>query len=120
MPEIEFSVRLDDGGQLADLSEWLSGHRGVDVEVMAGEPPAANAQGSMWDFLSVTCAAGGPAVAALRALQLWIESRVTVVNLTIDGRQITVRTQDAATVLPEIAQAVRVLESGGDGTGRHA
>lgn len=109
MVTVEFRVYLDDNGQLADLGEWLGGNPEFTVRTVArsAEP---NSQGSVWDFLSVLCAAGGPAVAAVRALQLWIEARVTVVDIEAGGRRITVHSRDAKAVMPDVIEAIRALD----------
>ncbi len=105
---VEFRIYLEDSGQLANLSEWLGGNPEFTVRPVA-RPAEPNSQGSVWDFLSVLCAAGGPAVAAVRALQLWIEARVTVVHVEIDGRRITVRSRDAKTIMPDVIATVEAL-----------
>jgi hypothetical protein len=111
---LQMKISIDDREGLKDLSEWMKGTVGVHIEPVV-RPAELNAQGSAWDFLSVLCESGGPAVAAVRALQLWIEARVTVVNLAIGEKKFTVRTQDAATILPEVVKALQALESGDTG-----
>lgn len=105
---VGFRVHLDDNGELEDLREWMSELEGVSVQAVA-RSAASNSQGSVWDFLSVTCGAGGPVVAALRALQLWIDARTTVILIEVEGSRFEVRSQDPA-VLAEVASAVRALE----------
>lgn len=112
---VELRVHLADGGQLADLREWMGGHPGVDVRAV-GRKPDRNSQGTAWDFLSVACAAGGPLVAAVRALQLWIEAQVTEIEVEVGGRRIKVTGRTAGTVLPQVVEAARALEAGA-GTG---
>jgi membrane-associated two-gene conflict system component 1 (EACC1) len=107
---VELRVHLTDSGQLDDLGKWLDGPAGVVVRTVS-RPPEPNSQGTVWDFLSVVCAAGGPVVAAVRALQLWIEARVTVVEIKVGDRHFTVRSQDARAVLQEIIDVARALES---------
>jgi hypothetical protein len=108
---VELRVRLADGGQLADLREWMGGHQGVGVRAVA-RPPDPNSQGTAWDFLSVACAAGGPLVAAVRALQLWIEAHVTEIEVEVGERRIKVTSRTAETVLPQVIEAARALEAG--------
>jgi hypothetical protein len=108
---VQLRIHLDDATEFEDLREWMGGHDGVIVDTVR-RPPGATAQGSVWDFLSVACETGGPVVAAVRALQLWIESRVTAVQVAIGDKTFTVRTTDAAMVLPRVEEmAVRMLES---------
>ncbi len=108
----QMKIYLDDGEELLDLREWMAGHSGIVVEAVA-RPSVPNAQGSVWDFLSVLCASAGPVAAAVRALQLWIESRITVVEIVIGEKRFTARTKDAATVLPQVVEAAtKMLESG--------
>lgn len=108
----QLKIYLDDIHDFPDLQEWMSGHAGVTVKPVL-RPAEANAQGSVWDFLSIACEAGGPVVVAVRALQLWIESRVTTVQIAIGENKITVRTKDAATVLPQIEKmAAKMVEPG--------
>jgi Effector Associated Constant Component 1 len=108
----QMRVYLDDGNELQELREWMGGHSGIRVEAVP-RPAEPHAQGSVWDFLSVLCEAGGPVAAAVRALQLWIESRVTVVEIVVGEKRFTVRTTDAATVLPQVERAAaNMLEPG--------
>lgn len=107
---VDLRVHLSDSGQLDDLEKWLGGLSGVAVRTVL-RPPEPNSQGTVWDFLSVACAAGGPVVAAVRALQLWIEARVTVVEVQVGDRRFKVRSQDARSVLPQIIEAARALEA---------
>lgn len=112
--EAQLKIYLDDSAELEDLREWMSGHVGVVVEAVR-RSSGPTAQGSVWDFLSVACETGGPVAAAVRALQLWIESRVTTVQIAIGENKVTVRTKDAAAVLPQVEKmAVGILESGTD------
>ncbi|MFF4889806.1 effector-associated constant component EACC1 [Micromonospora chersina] len=90
---------------LQDLHEWMSGLSGVEVQVVA-KPEEPNAQGTVWDFLAILCGAGGPAVAAVRALHLWIESRITTLDVVVGDSRFTVRTADAALVLPQVAKTI--------------
>lgn len=53
-------------------------------------PAGANSQGGVWDFLSLACATGGPLAAAVRALQMWVEARVTTIEVEAGGRRFTV------------------------------
>jgi len=114
----QMKIYLDDGEELQNLREWMSGHSGIVVEAV-GRPSEPTAQGSLWDFLSILCASAGPLAAAVRALQLWIESRITVVVIEIEGKRFTARTKDAATVLPQVLEAATKLleseEAGHDG-----
>lgn len=108
----QMKIYLEDADEVQDLQEWMTGQPGIAVEAVL-RPAVLHAQGSMWDFLSVLCEAGGPLVAAVRALQLWIESRVTVVKVVVGEMSFTVRTKDAATVLPQVVEtASKMLESG--------
>jgi hypothetical protein len=106
---VELRAHLTDRGQLDDLGKWLD-RPGVAVRTVS-RPAEPNGQGTVWDFLSVACAAGGPVVAAVRALQLWIEARVTVVEIEVGDRRFKVRSQDARAVLQEVIEAARALEA---------
>lgn len=110
---VELRVYLRDNGQLEDLRDWMCGPSGVTVQAVP-RPPEPNSQGTVWDFLSVLCAAGGPVVAAVRALQLWIEARVTVIEIEVREQRIKVTSQDARTVLPQVIAAAQALEAGPD------
>lgn len=105
-----FWIHLGDNEQFEDLREWMGGHQGVVVDAVA-HPSDPRSQGSVWDFLSVTCATGGPLVTALRALQLWIEARVTVIEVVVGDNKFVVRSQDAGAALSEVTAAIRALES---------
>lgn len=105
------SIRVEDGEQLADLETWFGGHTGIYVARVNGKS-APNAQGSVWDFLTVVCGSGGALTAAVRALQLWIEARVTVVHITAGGKTFTVHTSDVRTMMPVVEAAARALEPG--------
>lgn len=107
---VELRIRPSDAGQFEDLREWMRGNHGVTVRAVA-RAPEPNSQGTVWDFLSVGCAAGGPIVAAVRALQLWMEARVTVVEIEVGDRRIKVTTPTAAAVLPQVIDAAKALES---------
>ena len=96
-------IYLDDADEFNDLREWMEGHSGIVVAAVA-RPAAPNAQGSVWDFLSVLCASTGPVAAAVRALQLWIESRVAVVRIEVGDKSFVVRTPSAAAVLTQVEQ----------------
>lgn len=109
---VELRVFVQDRAEAGDLREWMSGLPGVVVRAVA--VPADPLSQGVWDFLSVACEAGGPVVAAVRALQLWIEARITVVEVAVGDRRITVRTADASTVLPEVTKAAAALESAGE------
>ena len=112
---VELKIYLVDAQEFADLEEWMRGHPGVAVTAVA-RPGAGNAQGSVWDFLSIACATGGPVALAVRALQLWIESRITTVQIAIgdDKSMITVKTRDAATVLPQVEKIATKIALAGD------
>jgi hypothetical protein len=107
---VEFRIYLSDNGLLEDLREWMGDHSGVELKAVA-HPSKPNSQGSVWEFLAVVCAAGGPIVAAVRALQLWIEARVTVIEIEVGDRRITVTSHDAKTVLPQVVAAAQALEA---------
>jgi Effector Associated Constant Component 1 len=107
---VQLTIGTASRDEVADLREWMTG-TGANVQTTS-RVAAPNAQGSVWDLLTVACEAGGPVVGAVRALQLWIESRVTSVEIVVGDRRFTVTTQDAATVLPEVTKAVLALESG--------
>ncbi len=105
---VRLKLYVEDADEFQDLSAWMTGHTGVSVDAVAGRA-RPNAQGTVWDFLSVTCEAGGPVVVAVRALQLWIQARVTTVEVVVGDRRIKVRSRDAATVLPQVVEATRAL-----------
>lgn len=84
---VEIKVVPADPGDFHRLAAWLS--ELADVEVTHVErPPAPNAQGTVWDFLSVAVSSGGGAAAVMRALQVWIESRITKVTIEYPGGRI--------------------------------
>ena len=109
---VELRIRLRDGGQLEDLGEWMRGHPGVTVGTVARVPEPHSQGTGVWDFLSVVCAAGGPIVVAVHALQLWLEARVTVVEIEVGDRRIKVKSASAATVLPQVVSAAQILGAG--------
>ena len=112
---IELRITLRDAGQLSDLQEWLGEVRGVSVRPVE-RPAEGNSQGSAWDFLSVACETGGPVVVALRALQMWLEARVTTIEVKVGESVFTVRSSDAGSMLPKIEQAARALGAAGSGS----
>lgn len=103
-------VRVESGGLLEDLRGWMGGIQGVEV-VAVPRAAGANSQGTVWDFLGLACATGGPLAAAVRALQMWVEARVTTIEVEAGGRRFTVTGSTAREVLPEVVAAVRALEA---------
>ncbi|MGW0944220.1 effector-associated constant component EACC1 [Streptomyces sp. NPDC002623] len=110
---VELRVFLSNGGQLESLRAWLDGHQGVAVEARE-RPPEPNSQGTVWDFLAVVCAAGGPLVAAVHALQLWIQGQVTDIELEVGDRRFKVTGRNAQAVLQEVIETAKSLEAGSD------
>ncbi|AOR29733.1 hypothetical protein BFF78_00265 [Streptomyces fodineus] len=108
---VELRVSVDGGGQLEDLREWMGGLPGVAVRAVP-RSPERNSQGTVWDFLSLVCATGGPLVAGVRALQMWIEARVTVVKVEVGDRRFTLTGTNARALLPQVVEAARALEAG--------
>ncbi|WP_194891334.1 effector-associated constant component EACC1 [Catenulispora pinisilvae] len=106
---ITLTVHATDRKELAELEEWLGGIGGVKVQSVSA-PGASNTQG-LWEFLSVACGAGGPAVGLVQALKVWIESRATTIRVTVGDSEFVVRSIDAATVLPIVARAIETLPS---------
>lgn len=98
---VTMKVSLASRDELADLHEWLRGQSGISLNAMPNSRKP-NAQG-VWEFLSVVFEAGGSAVAAIKAIQLWIEARVTTIDVTIGDAKFRVRTKEAAQVLPQVA-----------------
>ncbi|MCI3276591.1 hypothetical protein [Streptomyces cylindrosporus] len=107
---VELRVYVNGVGQLDGLREWMGGHAGVEVTVVE-PPPERNSQGTVWDFLSVVCAAGGPIVAAVTALQLWIGAQTTEIEVEVDGRRIRVNGRNAEAKLREVMEVARALEA---------
>ncbi|MFE7118444.1 hypothetical protein ACFU99_23815 [Streptomyces sp. NPDC057654] len=107
---VELRVYVNDGGELEDLREWMGGHPGVAVRPVA-RAPERNSQGTVWDFLAVVCATGGPVVAAVRALQLWIEAQVTAIEVEAGDRRIKVTSRNAGAVLPQVLAAAQALQA---------
>lgn len=107
---VELRVYVSSGGQLDGLREWMGGHPGVDVRAVE-RPPEPNSQGTVWDFLSVVCAAGGPIVAAVTALQLWIQAQVTDVEVEVGDRRFKVTGRNAEDKLRAIIETARSLET---------
>ncbi|MEU7043376.1 hypothetical protein AB0A77_20240 [Streptomyces varsoviensis] len=107
---VELRVRVNDGGRLEDLREWMGGHPGVTVRPVA-RAPERNSQGTVWDFLAVVCATGGPVVAAVRALQIWIEAQVTEIEVEVGDRRVKVTSRTAGAVLPQVLAAAQALET---------
>jgi hypothetical protein len=105
-------VRVDSGALLEDLRGWMGGIQGVEATAVPRQP-GANSQGGVWDFLALACATGGPLAAAVRALQMWVEARVTTIEVEAGGRRFTVTGPTAQRVLPEVIAAVRALEAAG-------
>ena len=108
----QIKIFLHDSEEFQDLREWMGGHAGIVVEAV---PRAAtpNAQGSGWDFLSLLFAEGGAVVAGMKALQVWMASRVTVVEIETDKVKIKVTSSNASTALSQIAEiTTKLLDSG--------
>ncbi|WP_051450899.1 effector-associated constant component EACC1 [Actinospica robiniae] len=108
----ELRVSFNDAGQMSDLQEWLSKIKGVHATPVA-RPAEGNSQGTAWDFLSVACETSGPVVVALRALQKWLEARVTTIEVRVGSSVFKVHSADAADLLPKIEQAARALGAAG-------
>jgi membrane-associated two-gene conflict system component 1 (EACC1) len=109
---VVLKLRPEKPEEFKDLQEWLTGVPGITVEdVDSPAPPNAQSSG-VWEFLSVACGAGGPTVAMLKTLQLWIESHVTTIYVTVGGKSLTVKTADVGTALPAVAEVIKSLESG--------
>ena len=115
--DVELRLYLQDRAELDDLHEWLTGLSGVAVHAMT-RPAQPNAQsGDLWDFLSVVCGAGGPVVAALRALQMWIEARTTSVEVVVGDKRIAVKGPDATAALAAVSETLEALGPGGSNDG---
>jgi hypothetical protein len=111
---VELRIYLGDLVELGDLREWMTWSPGVVLRTVPG-PADPQAQGGGWEFLCVLCAAGGPAVAALGALQLWIEAHVTVVEFEVGDIRFKVRSaKDAPAVFSQAIETAKVLELGSD------
>jgi hypothetical protein len=107
---VELRVFLRNGGQLDSLREWMGGHQGIDVQAVE-RPRERNSQGTVWDFLAVACAAGGPLVAAVHALQLWIGAQTTDIELEVGDRRFKVTGRNAQAVLQEVIETAKSLEA---------
>ena len=83
--------------------------QGVEVKAVGGTrgPTARARHGTSF---GLACATGGPLAAAVRALQMWVEARVTTIEVEAGGRRFTVTGATAREVLPEVVAAVRALE----------
>lgn len=108
---VEFRVFPGGGAQMDSLREWMGGHPGVEVSVVE-RPPEPNSQGTVWDFLAVVCAAGGPLVAAVQALHLWIGAQTTDIEVEVGDRRFKVTGRNAEAVLREVIETARQLEAG--------
>ena len=105
-------IFLSGGEELEDLREWMSGHPGVVVHAVP-HAPTPNAQGSGWDFLSVLFAEGGAVAAGVKALQLWITSRITTVKAEVGEAKFEITGRTALEDIPKLADAlISALESG--------
>jgi hypothetical protein len=111
---IELRITSDDAGELTDLQEWLGDINGVSA-VPVERRAESNSQGEGWDFLRVLCETGGPVVAALGALRMWLEARITTIELTVADKTFKLRSSDPASLLPQIEQAARALGEAGSG-----
>ncbi|MFI6465542.1 hypothetical protein [Streptomyces sp. NPDC050528] len=100
---------MSDGRQLNSLRDWMAGHPGVRVDAVE-RPSEPNSQGTVWDFLSVVCAAGGPIVAAVSALQIWIGAQTTEIEVEVGDRRFKVRGRNAEVVLRQVMEAAKSLE----------
>jgi len=110
-------VQVVDGARIDDLQRWMEGlHPDIALKQVS-RVSGANAQGTVWDFLEVACASGGAVTAAVRALQLWIESRVTSVEIVVGESKFTVKTADARVALPSVEAAAKALEAGDPDSG---
>ncbi|MGI5455036.1 effector-associated constant component EACC1 [Streptomyces sp. CA-249302] len=107
---VELRVYVNGVGRLDGLRDWMGGHPGVEVDVVE-PPPERNSQGTVWDFLSVVCAAGGPIVAAVSALQLWIGAQTTEIEVEVGGKRFRVNGRNAEVKLREVMEAARALET---------
>ncbi|MET9971500.1 hypothetical protein ABZZ80_37760 [Streptomyces sp. NPDC006356] len=107
---VELRVFLSGSEQLESLREWMAGHQGVAVEAVA-RPAAPNSQGTVWDFLAVACAAGGPLVVAVHALQVWIGAQTTDIEIEVGDRRFKVTGRNAPAVLREVIETAKSLEA---------
>jgi hypothetical protein len=108
---IELRISFSDADEFGDLQEWLKGIDEVKA-TPASRPVESNSQGSALDFLTVAFETGGPVVVALQALKMWLEARVTTIQVKVGESVFTVRSSDAAAMLPKIQEAIRVLAEG--------
>lgn len=100
-------------GETADLREWLSGIDRVAVSaVSSGADSLPRTQGSVLDLLTVVCASGGPAVAALKAIEIWLKARVTQVDITVGDNTYRVSSTDPSTTFKEMADVLKQIEAG--------
>ncbi|WP_019927514.1 effector-associated constant component EACC1 [Nocardia sp. BMG111209] len=109
-PKIELKIYIGSPTGVLELQEWLSGRPEVTVRAVP-QPTAAGAMGSGWDFLSVRSGTGGPLAAAIRALQLWIESQRGTIEIVVGARRFAVGMTNAAVVLPTVMEVARALAS---------
>jgi hypothetical protein len=107
---VELRVYPGGSGQLESLREWMGGHQGVEVRAVE-RPPERNSQGTVWDFLAVVCAAGGPLVAAVQALHLWIGAQTTDIEMEVGDRRFKVTGRNAEAVLREVIETAKALEA---------
>ncbi|KUO01917.1 hypothetical protein AQJ67_22200 [Streptomyces caeruleatus] len=100
---------LSGSEQLESLREWMDGHKDVEVRPVA-QPAAPNSQGTVWDFLAVACAAGGPLVVAVHALQVWIGAQTTDIEIEVGDRRFKVTGRNAQAVLKDVIETAKSLE----------
>jgi len=111
---VGFVIRPDERRDVEELREWLGDIEGVTVTATSSTT-SPTSQGTVWDLLSVVCGTGGPAVAALKALEIWLKARVTEVEVQIGAAKFKVTSPHAAEHLEGVARVLKQLESGNVG-----
>jgi hypothetical protein len=111
---VEFVVRPAQRSDVEDLRQWMDGVAGVTV-ALASSGSTPTSQGTVWDLLSVVCGTGGPAVAGLKALEMWLKARVTEVDVQVGDKKITVKSLDTTQALQDVANTLKQLEAGAGG-----
>lgn len=110
---VEFQVYADSPDDLEDLREWMTGQDHRITAAPVWKPAGPNTLGSVWDFLSVACAAGGAGTAALGVLAVWIRSKRISVRVKLRDYEFSVDGNDKVgtdQALSRILDTVQALE----------
>ncbi|TCO60759.1 effector-associated constant component EACC1 [Actinocrispum wychmicini] len=108
---VAIRVYLADNTDIDLLGRWLGDVPDVSTEPVPS-PSGPAEQGDAWEFLSVLCGSGGAAAVALRALAIWIESKVTHARVKIGDVEVVLRGPDAEALARLVEASGKAVQGG--------